>query len=63
MVAAVNEKNTYGNLAITIGRLGLVCPAEVAPNLQQFIRQWSVLILIYFSFQFFNLFCFSVDLT
>jgi hypothetical protein len=47
VAAAVNEKNTYGNLAITIGRLGLVCPAEVVPNLQQFIRQWYVLILIY----------------
>ena len=34
-----------GNVAITIGRLGLVCPAEVAPMLQQFIRQWCVSIL------------------
>ena len=34
-----------GNVAITIGRLGLVCPAEVAPMLQQFIRQWCVPIL------------------
>ena len=31
-----------GNIAITIGRLGLVCPQEVAPMLQQFIRQWCV---------------------
>ena len=31
-----------GHVAITIGRLGLVCPAEVAPMLQQFIRQWCV---------------------
>jgi len=31
-----------GNVAITIGRLGLVCPQEVAPMLQQFIRQWCV---------------------
>ena len=29
-------------LAITIGRLGLVCPLEVAPSLQQFVRQWCV---------------------
>eukprot|EP00057_Strongylocentrotus_purpuratus_P027566 XP_011682040.1 PREDICTED: transportin-1 [Strongylocentrotus purpuratus] len=28
------------NVAITIGRLGLVCPAAVAPMLPQFIRQW-----------------------
>ena len=34
-----------GNVAITIGRLGLVCPAEVAPMLQQFIRQWCVSVL------------------
>lgn len=27
-------------LAITIGRLGFVCPEEVAPMLQQFIRPW-----------------------
>lgn len=26
--------------AITIGRLGYVCPQEVAPQLQQFIRPW-----------------------
>ena len=36
-----------GNVAITIGRLGLVCPAEVAPMLQQFIRQWCVPVLFY----------------
>lgn len=28
--------------AITIGRLGYVCPEEVAPSLQQFIRPWLV---------------------
>ena len=28
--------------AITIGRLGLVCPQDVAPALQQFIRPWYV---------------------
>lgn len=28
--------------AITIGRLGFVCPEEVAPMLQNFIRPWSV---------------------
>ncbi|CAL1275016.1 unnamed protein product [Larinioides sclopetarius] len=27
-------------IAITIGRLGYVCPADVAPMLQQFIRPW-----------------------
>ncbi|XP_012057478.1 PREDICTED: transportin-1 [Atta cephalotes] len=27
-------------VAITIGRLGYVCPHDVAPMLQQFVRQW-----------------------
>lgn len=29
-------------VAITIGRLGFVCPYEVASHLQQFVRCWSV---------------------
>ncbi|ELU00071.1 hypothetical protein CAPTEDRAFT_126125 [Capitella teleta] len=33
-------KTLLENTAITIGRLGLVCPQEVAPVLHQFIRQW-----------------------
>jgi hypothetical protein len=37
-------------LAITIGRLGLVCPMDVAPSLQQFVRQWCVT----FSFPYFK---------
>lgn len=36
-------------VAITIGRLGYVCPHDVAPVLQQFVRQWSV-VLIFFIF-------------
>lgn len=40
------------NLAITIGRLGFVCPMEVAPSLQQFVRQWCVK----------NLFCLVLSL-
>ncbi|XP_071494400.1 transportin-1-like [Diadema antillarum] len=40
----INRPNTpktlLENTAITIGRLGLVCPAAVAPMLPQFIRQW-----------------------
>lgn len=35
-------------LAITIGRLGYVCPQEVAPMLQQFIRPWCVLFNLFF---------------
>ena len=36
-------------LAITIGRLGYVCPQEVAPMLQQFIRPWCVLFNLLFN--------------
>ena len=35
-------------VAITIGRLGLVCSNEVAPCLQQFIRPWFVMLLVFF---------------
>jgi len=33
-------KTLLENTAITIGRLGLVCPNEVAPSLPQFARKW-----------------------
>jgi len=33
-------KTLMENTAITIGRLGYVCPAEVAPSLPQFVRKW-----------------------
>ncbi|XP_020891809.1 transportin-1 [Exaiptasia diaphana] len=33
-------KTLLENTAITIGRLGLVCPQEVAPLLPQFIQKW-----------------------
>ncbi|CAL8108534.1 unnamed protein product [Orchesella dallaii] len=33
-------KTLMENTAITIGRLGFVCPAEVAPSLPQFVRKW-----------------------
>ena len=33
-------KTLLENTAITIGRLGLVCPAEVAPFLPQFLPMW-----------------------
>lgn len=35
-------KTLLENTAITIGRLGYVCPNEVAPMLPQFIRPWFV---------------------
>ncbi|XP_052892869.1 transportin-1 isoform X2 [Anopheles moucheti] len=44
LIEIINNTNTpktlLENTAITIGRLGLVCPLEVAPSLQQFVRQW-----------------------
>ncbi|XP_074640252.1 transportin-1-like [Tubulanus polymorphus] len=46
LIEIINKPNTpktlLENTAITIGRLGLVCPQEVAPLLQQFIRQWCM---------------------
>lgn len=50
-------------LAITIGRLGYVCPQEVAPMLQQFIRPWCVLFKFFFNSFFFTLFLSSLYLT
>lgn len=35
-------------VAITIGRLGYVCPHDVAPMLQQFVRQWCVIPFYYY---------------
>ncbi|XP_076308610.1 transportin-1-like [Tachypleus tridentatus] len=44
LVVIINKPTTpktlLENTAITIGRLGYVCPEEVAPMLQQFIRPW-----------------------
>ncbi|XP_042899657.1 transportin-1 isoform X2 [Parasteatoda tepidariorum] len=44
LINIINRPNTpktlLENTAITIGRLGYVCPADVAPMLQQFIRPW-----------------------
>ncbi|NWJ08035.1 TNPO2 protein, partial [Crypturellus undulatus] len=44
LVEIINRPNTpktlLENTAITIGRLGFVCPQEVAPSLPQFIRPW-----------------------
>jgi transportin-1 len=35
-----SPKTLLENTAITIGRLGFVCPNEVAPILPQFIQPW-----------------------
>lgn len=44
LIVIINSQNTpktlLENTAITIGRLGHVCPEEVAPSLQRFIRPW-----------------------
>ena len=44
LIEIINRPNTpktlLENTAITIGRLGLVCPAQVSPYLQSFIRVW-----------------------
>merc|ERR1719167_765540 len=44
LILIINRPNTpktlLENTAITIGRMGLVCPAEVAPSLNQFVRPW-----------------------
>ncbi|KAM7425948.1 Transportin-1 [Porites harrisoni] len=44
LITIINRPHTpktlQENTAITIGRLGLVCPQEVAPLLPQFIQKW-----------------------
>ncbi|GJQ67006.1 TNPO1 [Trypoxylus dichotomus] len=44
LIEIINKANTpktlLENTAITIGRLGYVCPHDVAPVLHQFVRQW-----------------------
>ena len=44
LIMIINRPNTpktlLENTAITIGRMGFVCPNEVAPSLNQFVRPW-----------------------
>jgi hypothetical protein len=46
LVAIINRPHTprtlLENTAITIGRLGFVCPQDIAPLLSTFIRQWCI---------------------
>ncbi|XP_065583415.1 transportin-1-like [Artemia franciscana] len=46
LITIINRPNTpktlLENTAITIGRLGFVCPQDVAPFLHQFARQWCL---------------------
>ncbi len=36
------NRNLLENAAITIGRLGLVCPDVVAPQLEEFVQCWCI---------------------
>ena len=44
LIIIINRANTpktlLENTAITIGRMGFVCPHEVAPSLPEFVRPW-----------------------
>lgn len=40
MVNPTIQRTLLENVAITIGRLGLVCPTIVAPHLKMFIQPW-----------------------
>ena len=46
LIVIINRHNTpktlLENTAITIGRLGLVCPSDVSVHLARFIRPWCV---------------------
>eukprot|EP00123_Amoebidium_parasiticum_P014138 comp22354_c0_seq1/m.33276 comp22354_c0_seq1/g.33276 ORF comp22354_c0_seq1/g.33276 comp22354_c0_seq1/m.33276 type:complete len:901 (-) comp22354_c0_seq1:815-3517(-) len=46
LITIINKENTpktlSENCAITIGRLGLVCPPDVAPHLELFIHPWCL---------------------
>lgn len=50
-------KTENETVAITIGRLGYVCPHDVAPMLQQFVRQWCVnFFIILYSINYLSIF-------
>lgn len=68
LVHIINQPNTpktlLENTAITIGRLGYVCPQDVAPMLSEFIRPWYVLIVVVFFYSnSYILFCTSLRCT
>jgi len=46
LISIINRQNTtktlLENTAITIGRLGLVCPTEVSSQLSRFVRPWCI---------------------
>ncbi|SAM01459.1 hypothetical protein [Absidia glauca] len=42
MVNTALQRTLLENVAITIGRLGMVCPTIVAPHLENFIHPWLV---------------------
>jgi hypothetical protein len=40
IINSYHQRNLIENVAITIGRMGLVCPQAVAPYLEEFIVPW-----------------------
>lgn len=42
MVNTAIQRTLLENVAITIGRLGMICPTIVAPHLENFIHPWLV---------------------
>lgn len=52
LVTIINQSQTpktlLENTAITIGRMGMVCPKDVAEFLPQFARPWLVIFKLYF---------------
>jgi hypothetical protein len=40
MVSNQIQRTLLENVAITIGRLGLICPTMVAPHLENFVQPW-----------------------
>lgn len=45
---ARSPRSLSENAAVTIGRIGLVCPAPIAPHLEHFAKQWCVSTLYFF---------------
>jgi len=48
LVSLINKQNLNQNLsentAITIGRLGFVCPDIIAPHLEEFVQNWCLIL-------------------
>ena len=42
LLSQKSPRSLMENAAVAIGRIGLVCPAPIAPHLDHFARQWYV---------------------